>query len=258
MSDKLLRIIVTGFISLLAACGGGGDDGGVSSGNPCSDLNLRVMGGTQCSYQQSPVVAILVMDADFNPFGICTGTMVTINDILTAAHCLNYPGTAYLGIFVGENLIEVVNGQSHPYYNGSVDSPFDIAMLTLAEPVHIGPVPILLSDLSEVGETVTAFGYGQNEEYQGAPEDFRAARMTIAQMGGGLFSTSFDDAGTSICQGDSGGPVTQTVNGITGVVGVTSWTYAGCTEGSMSGFVDTQYPEIYNFIQSYAPDVTFY
>jgi len=79
--------------------------------------------------------------------------------------------------------------------------------------------------------------------------------MTVSEMVPGLFAASYDTTGTSICQGDSGGPVTETLNGVTGIVGVTSFTYKGCQEGSGSGFVHIQYAELYGFIRAYAPDV---
>ena len=185
----------------------------------------------------------------------CTGAMVTTDDVLTAAHCVSIPGTAEIGVYVGQELVRVSRGAIHSGYDGSTESPYDIAMVTLERPIGIAPVPLHLSTPLQVGDSVTAFGYGKNEDYQYGPSDYRAARMRVAAIGGGLFATSFDDAGTSICQGDSGGPVTKTVNGHAGIVGVTSFTVAGCTTGSFSGFVDIQRPDIYDAIIGYAPDV---
>ena len=238
----------------LVSCGGGGGGG---AGNPCSDLNLKVTGGTQCKFERSPVVAILSLNSD-GSVGLCTGTMVTVNDVLTAAHCFK-PNLIDVTVFVDQTAFQITNGAIHPGYNGQVGSPFDLAMLTIEGVLDIGPVPLILSDLSLVDEQITVYGYGSDEEglsgLQEGPSAFKAGRMGIARMSPGLFDADFDETGSAICQGDSGGPATQTINGITGIVGVTSFTVGGCTSGSVSGFVNIQYPEIHGFITGYAPDV---
>jgi hypothetical protein len=244
----LIVIIVAGAFS----CGGSGSD----SDDPCADLNLRVYGGEQCRYERSPVVAIVGFDADFNPVGVCTATMVTVNDALTAAHCAvltQYPGGA--AVFADDEFHLITRGVNHPYYNGQVGSPYDAAMITIGSILDIGPVPLQLSDSLAIGETITGFGYGKNEESVSAPRaaDFRAARLGINYIDAYNFVAGVEDEGKSLCFGDSGGPATQTVNGVTGVVGITSFGPEGCD--SYSAFVNVQNPEIYNFILDYAADV---
>ena len=249
------QLIVSLLVLSLSACGGGGGGGN----GACSDLNLRVFGGEQCKYSASPVVPLYAMSASGTPLGVCSGTLVTIDDVLTAAHCIELstiPGSVGVFVYADEKLIPIVSGRNHPNYNGETGSPYDLAMVTIAEPVNIGPVPLLLSDMSQVGEEISVFGYGLNENPENSPEDLRAARLTISDMWPGGFAASFDDSSASICQGDSGGPVTQTINGVTSLIGVTSFTLNGCNSGSHSGFVDIQYPELYNFILGYAADIT--
>lgn len=255
------RFLVRLWISLLAlifcSCGGGGGDD-ASSGNACSDLNVRVFGGDQCRFELSPVVPLYALSAAGVPLGTCTGTMVTLDDILTAAHCIGLtqlPGSVGVFVYVNETLYPVVRGVNHPFYDGSVGSPYDVAMITFSNPVQIGPVPLLLSDPIRVGEQIAVFGYGKNERPENSPEDFRAAYMEVGAVNPFQFGATFNTTGTSVCQGDSGGPVTQTVDGVTSLVGVTSWTFNGCAEDSVSGFINVQNPDIYNFITAYAPDV---
>ncbi len=245
----LLAVIVSIF-----GCGGGGGGG---AGNPCSDLNLRVTGGTQCRFERSPVVAILSLNSD-GTVGLCTGTMVTVNDVLTAAHCFE-SNLVDVRVFVDQTPFQITNGAIHPRYNGQTGSPFDVAMLTIDGVLDIGPVPLILSDISMIGEPITVYGYGSDDEgsslLEKGPSAFKAGRMRIAHMSPGLFGADFDETGSAICQGDSGGPATQTINGVTGIVGVTSFTIGGCTSGSVSVFIDIQYSDIYEFITGYAPDV---
>lgn len=252
------KIIVTAAcVGILSACGGGG--GSDSSSNACSDLNLKVFGGEQCNFSRSPVVAIIGLSADGIPISLCSATMVTLDDALTAAHCSSSPAPGGRFIFANNGLHRIIAGANHPQFNSVIGSPYDVAMVTIEGALDIGPVPILVSDPIEAGESISIFGYGQNEaqDFVDQPSDFRAGYMQVSSVANGLIIAAFNSTGSAICQGDSGGPATQTVNGITSIVGVTSYTIAGCQEGSNSGFVNIQNPGIYEFINAYAPDVTF-
>jgi hypothetical protein len=252
---NLKRIILSVGMTALIGCGGGGGEGGSSA---CSDLNVKVFGGEQCDFSRSPVVAIVGFSASGTPISNCSATMVTTNDALTAAHCAAVtasPGGA--GVFADGQFFRIIGGRNHPKYNGQVDSPYDVAMITIDGVLNIGPVPLLLSDPIAVGEQITIFGYGKNEDSAAIPQasDFRAGYMELSVVDRFQFAAFFDTTGSAICQGDSGGPATQTVDGVTSVVGVTSFTFRGCQEGSASGFVNVQNPEIFNFIRGYSPDV---
>jgi hypothetical protein len=249
------KVVALFLITAILACGGGG---GESSSNACSDLNVKVFGGDQCNFSRSPVVAIVGFSASGVPISNCSATMVTTNDALTAAHCARItasPGGA--GVFADGQLFKIVAGRNHPRYNGNTTSPYDVAMITIDGVLDIGPVPLLLSDPVAEGERITIFGYGKNEESASIPQasDFRAGYMQLSVVTQSQFAAFFDSTGSAICQGDSGGPATQTVDGVTSIVGVTSFTFNGCQDGSASGFVNVQNPEIFNFIRSYAPDV---
>jgi hypothetical protein len=122
-------------------------------------------------------------------------------------------------------------------------------------------VPLLVSRDIQVGQSINIFGYGQDENQQGVIDRLRngeaplkAGSMVIGGIESGLFGASFDVSGSAICQGDSGGPVTQTVNGVTSLVGVTSFTQNGCLTGSISGFVNLQRQDVIDYILNCAPD----
>jgi hypothetical protein len=241
--------------TIITACGGGGEG---SSSNACGDLNVKVFGGEQCNFSRSPVVAIVGFSESGVPISNCSATMVTTNDALTAAHCAAVtaaPGGA--GVFADGQFFKIVAGRNHPKYNGDTTSPYDVAMITIDGVLDIGRVPLLLSDPIAAGERITIFGYGKNEESSSIPQasDFRAGYMELSVVDRFQFAAFFDTTGSAICQGDSGGPATQTVDGVTSIVGVTSFTVRGCQDGSASGFVNVQNPEIHNFIRAYAPDV---
>lgn len=124
--------------------------------------------------------------------------------------------------------------------------------------LDIRPVPIILSDGLEIGDGVTIFGYGKNEESVTIPqaEDFKAGYMEVAEVEGWQFGVRFDDTGSASCFGDEGGPATQVVEGVTGIVGVSSFGILGCQAlDRSSGFIDVQNPQVGDFILTYAPDV---
>jgi hypothetical protein len=127
------RIINIAIVFLLSACGGGGGGTGGSTA-ACGELGIKVFGGAECDGQASnnPVVAILPADQQGNPLGVCTGTLVTVDDILTAAHCLEIPGTAGVFAVVDGALRDISNGQINPLYSGNDGDAFDIAMLVSA------------------------------------------------------------------------------------------------------------------------------
>jgi secreted trypsin-like serine protease len=193
--------------------------------------------------------------------GVCTGTVVTSDDILTAAHCITNPlrdGADGFVVVTGNGVYPVTRYQVNPLYRGT-GSAFDTAMITVNQDMGISAVPINVSDLVAEGEEITVYGYGKNEEGQTfldlGQAAYKSGKMIVGAVAGGLFGASFDDTGAAICQGDSGGPVIQVINGKASIVGVTSLTIGGCLEGSVSGFVSMQIRGNVEFVRNYAGDI---
>ena len=254
------QTILTLGITALIGCGGGG------GGDTCGTINGKVTGGDTCSTDGTAVVAIVPVISDgerLRAIGVCTGTVVTSDDILTAAHCITEPikaGAERFVVVTGEGTYSVVRVQVNPLYRG-VGSAFDTAMITVDQDMGIPAVPINVSDVVAEGEEITVYGYGKDEEGQTLIDlgraAFRSGRMIVGAVVAGIFGASFDDSGSAICQGDSGGPVIQVLNGTPSIVGVTSFTVQGCVEGSVSGFVSMQVRGNAEFARNYAGDVQF-
>lgn len=268
------KLLVCLLLLILPACGGGGG-GDSSASNGCGTLNLRIFGGESCNqFGRSPVVALAPVATDGQVvfrFGTCTGTLVTLDDILTSAHCFLDPiilarnaGAEIIGFAVlvggaGGEVLPIVDFQLHPLYDGSRGSRFDVAMATISRVPSppIGPLPILLSEITGPGSPITAFGYGTND--QGVDDILKAADFTIEAIeGGNIFVVG--NGSTSICPGDSGGPaVFVASDGTATLAGVNSFIDSlsgGCDSAAaiVSGFVDIQSIPILNFINDYAPD----
>jgi len=257
---------VIAVLLITSACGGGGG----SAGGPCSDLNVKIFGGEACNQStRGAVVPFLPILSDGEQFAVtslCTATFVTVDDIVTSAHCILDPFVQFedllagFAIFIGdEQPLIVTNLDIHPFYDGTRGSPFDIAMATLNEVPSppVSPVPLLVSDLTTVGEEFSAFGFGTNQD--GQIGELRAASLIISGFSGGNFGATLTESGASICPGDSGGPAIQVNNGVSSLIGVNSFGFLNACEGGvgnpLSGFVDIQRESILDFILGYAPDV---
>lgn len=271
MKKISIQILLLVFIAMNTGCGGGeGED--IS---PCGALNARVYNGQTCSQsKRSSVVALIPYvqsDGYLYPTGVCTAVFVTVDDLLTSAHCFTMPaiefGKQLAGflVYVGEQEQYVVTNISvHPQYDFTPASPYDLAIFTIdsVPSPPISPVPILVSDPIVAGETFITYGYGTNKK--GHMGQLAAARMYIdAVSPAGNFAALITEVGASLCPGDSGGPAVQVSNGITALIGINSFGVDPlgadtCFESGalISGFLNLQRQDIISFITSYAPDVT--
>lgn len=273
MNRKIIVALCSFLLILsISACGGGGSDdsNSSSSANGCSSLNARIFGGESCSQEaRSPVLLLAPVSFDgeiITQLGTCTAALVTVDDFITSAHCFINPikqspslaGFAVVAGGVQGELLGIVNFAIHPFYNDTPGSRYDIAMGTLSKVPSpaIGPLPILISELTLPGSQITAFGYGTNDA--GGVDELKAANFTIDALDrGNLFVVG--DGENSICPGDSGGPAVYiNSSGVTTIAGVNSYGRGDCSSSASRtfGFVDLQSADIINFIGNYAPDIS--
>ncbi len=248
------------FVVSLVGCGGGG--GGGSSA--CAALKIN--GGESCSEGAPTVVAVDVAYTDNTGFG-CSGTLISQTAVLTAAHCFEKPVST---VTVGS--VSFVAGASavykHPLYRGVLNG-FDLAIVKLAQPVPVGPTPILLSAAPAPGSEVIAYGYGLDEQGRGPLERLeqgdsalKATKLTFTA--GGLFYQAASNGAGNICKGDSGGPLlAKNEDGAWGIIGVTSFSTnlsntvrcVPISAGAIATYWPVQSPDAYAFIRSHVPDV---
>lgn len=250
------RVALILIVVLLGACGGGG-----GSSDPCS--TIRVTGGSSCAFGDGRSVALIIgLDQNGNPFKTCTGAFISLTSILTAAHCGE--GTSGALVVLPRQGIQAASElYIHPFYDGNVGSPFDIAIMKVSTPSSLAPIPLLLSRAPTERETVVAYGFGLDEGGQGAIDrvqggnaPLKATNLTFEQYFQGNVIVSSNGSG-AICQGDSGGPtLARAADGSYGIIGVTSTTILGCAPiaGKPSIAASTQSNGALDFISGIVPD----
>jgi len=256
-----MRPIVTLFTTLvlaftLSACGGGG--GGDTGA--CGSIG-KIAGGDSCGEGQSNVGLVLVEFTDGSVLQ-CTGSYISLTSVLTAAHCFQRR-VAQVAIGSRGNVRSGVQIIVHPGYNGSVDSPFDMAIVKVDRPLSGAPLPLLLSTSPAPGNTVVAYGYGTDEFGQNGIDrinrgeiPLKATYTTFAGYDRGT-STIISTGAGGTCSGDSGGPVlAQNAAGEFGIIGLTRSGPDGCDAafGRPSFLSSTQSNGAIYFIVPHAPD----
>lgn len=237
--------------------GGGGGDDSNSSDDPCSSLNPKITNGKVCSNEDSSPVALLALfDSRDQIYGICSGTLISKNKILTAAHCMEETA-GVIALIAGEQLI-VEAAVSNPLYNGQAGSPFDIAVLTLEANSRATPVAILGSDLPRVSESITIYGYGETETHSDTEDlNLRAAFMRIQSLENGNIIAAYNSTGSSTCLGDSGGPAVIQRGDEFVIAAVATAVSAGnnCENGSIAIFASVSTELNFSFITNNVPNV---
>lgn len=264
-----IRFFSSVFITLplLIGCGSGsgGNDPDVNE-TECASLHLRIAGGSSCDFTTSPVVLVILTDEKARPFALCSGTAVTERDILTAGHCLisaaDEPPVRRVFIQTSKATVEAVRFNVHPRYNGALETPFDIGMITVGDGMGVTPVPFLYSKKVEIDDQITVFGYGEDEDGNSAVnQDLKALKAAFMKVTKIDSLIELKRSTGSVCKGDSGGAGILVKDGVEGIIGVNSVggnTRGGkitCSTNTIAGLASTQRVDILQFIRDYAPAI---
>ena len=265
---KILKLLAIAATALLVSCGS--DGGGAESIDQCGALGLtastataKIANGTDCTdLNKSPVVAVVINFGDGSA-GICSGTMITANKVLTAAHCLENAVTVDVLLGIETNKLAYITSNSwliHPNFSRSSNGILgnDVGVINVPVPLPLPTVPILASAAPQVGQKAVVFGYGTT----GDVDDYgqlRSGVMKIAAVDEGRIFADYDGGTSNVCSGDSGGPLLLQIGSQLTIGGTTSYGDSRtCVVGERSVFMNLLSPTIQSFLRSAAPDAKFF
>ena len=249
---------------LIGAAGCGGGDGPPTPTNPApipaanactliggtsSRPSVEILNGTECSPNSSSVVLL-----NMSPGGQCSGTIVTPTTVLTAAHCLD-EGVQGVTVWLGPPTVPIA-AHSFVHYPGYVfntPNSFDVALITLAEPLPRTPFAILTSRDARTSEPAILVGWGRDQN--NAPSTLRAGSTNISNVTTTLIETRFAPPSSSVCSGDSGGPILVGEGSTWVIAGITSATSDNVCNTGTNFYQAVRHQSVRDFILQHVPGI---
>ncbi|MDN3294496.1 trypsin-like serine protease [Streptomyces ficellus] len=247
-------------------------DGAEASSAP----SARIIGGQETTISTAPWMAQLHFKDSTGAGYFCGGAVIAPTKVATAAHCVKGIKWYQTGVVVvgtdqlptdtgqkdadGAPVLDYHGGQTRIAYrqwNHPAYSPYtldaDVAVLTLASPVSVKPLPLAQptdSALYQAGRDGKVYGWGRTSSTNpdSASQTLKVADADIVSdtncaaaypdgfikghmLCAGAAPTGSDETSETTCNGDSGGPLV--VGGK--LVGIVSWGDADCSAAGKYG-----------------------
>jgi secreted trypsin-like serine protease len=242
-----------------------------------------ILGGTDAGRNVYPEYTLLIFtDGRGNITGLCGGSMIASDKLLTAAHCAQNSAATYFAIpgfysfndrITSNNLIQINRVVNHPSYSQQ-GFDFDVAVMTLTRTTSVPSARLVRGNNLFDGDQGTVIGTGLTatvpaDAFLDVLQEVAAPIISNEQctnnytrlagidpITANMVCAGFSNNSNGTCSGDSGGPLFVDVRGQRAIAGVVSFGFATC-EANRATDVYTRMTAFTDFIHSQSPNTVF-
>lgn len=248
---------------------------------PLGDPQIAaIIGGNDAAKgEYGEFTSLITLNSKDLPIGLCGGSLIAPNKVLTAAHCVANSANSYdvipgfhavAGEVTEADVVTVSKVAVHPRYNVGSRFDYDVAVLTLDRDFSTEQANVYSGEKTFSGAIGTAIGYGRVSANVPGPSPVlqevlapiisnrQCADIWLRREGGDpiterMICAGFTTDNRGVCSGDSGSALFINFKEKRTVVGITSFGSNNCDNnrgnqtfarvGVMTDFIRRESPQ---------------